>query len=104
MQSSQVFDQSQATRQLELDDALCGRYAEVYEAVFGPLPRSEEGGRLFSPEVIQRLCSARRLVEVGVEASLRSALAASATSQERGGYSPLAGAAATSTEQTSHVT
>jgi hypothetical protein len=72
------LSEESAKRELNLDHALLDRIASVYEELFGPIPRNELGERVFAPEVIVRLSSARRLVEVGFETSLRAALAASA--------------------------
>lgn len=49
------------------------RYAGFYERVYGPLPR-EDGQRVFSQEVLERLRAAQAFVAEGRAAGMRGAL------------------------------
>ena len=50
------------------------RLATVYEKVYGPLPRDQRQGRVYSEEAVERLERAREMVRAGRSTSIEAAL------------------------------
>ena len=81
---SKLVRTSDAARYLGIKPAMMRRHTATYERIYGPLP-SDEGGRWYAPEVIERLEAALAAYHAGkfqsVEVSLQ-ALASGEPMQE----------------------
>lgn len=65
---------AEAMRVLGVSASGLRRYASVYEALHGALPRDKQGRRLWKREAVDALRAAKALVEVGKVASIGAAL------------------------------
>ena len=68
-----VLTPGQAAEAMGVSDVTLRRYARAYERIFDDL-KLDQGGRLFSGQVLDRLTAAKRMQESGQAVSLEQAL------------------------------
>lgn len=68
------YPASEAARVLDASESATRRYATLYEAIYGPMPRDKQKRRLWTHEAVETLRSAKGLLDTGKAISIQAAL------------------------------
>ncbi len=71
-----IYAASEAARLLEASESATRRYAALYEAMHGPMPRDKQKRRLWTHEALDAMRAAKALLDNGKVASIQAGLEA----------------------------